>query len=82
MKPLEFSIDNCADLIDDARRRKLAQDAREYADTGRVRTDWIVSGVYWNAVLSEHERIYWMDVYDKRMARIARMAERKITCLK
>ena len=74
MRVLEIHIDNCDEIISDQRRRLLGGEARKFADAGnRARTIWSMGGgTYWSHVVKQHERLYWLDCYFKRIARIKR----------
>ena len=72
MRPLEIHLDNCNELLSDERRRLLSKDARHCADSGLPERLLNLSGNYFSRVLMEHERLYWMDVYERRLARIKR----------
>jgi hypothetical protein len=77
--PLTFSVANATELIPDARLREITAEAREYADAGRPPRDvWPAHGntTYWSGVLLEHERLVWLDTYERRVARIRRMGAR------
>jgi len=77
MIPLTISIENCNELLSDARRRILASEARKFADAGiPKRTRWRWPVVYWDCIVKEHEMIFWHDTYYKRLARLRRMKER------
>ena len=73
MIPLSFDIANCNDLITDERRRVLGSEARKFAEEGLApRTKWKWADNYWSNISKEHERIYWMDCYKRRLARLKR----------
>lgn len=73
MRPLEISLDNCNELLTDARRRILASEARKFADCGHPpRSRWRRPADYFAGILKLHEELFWLDAYRRRRARIAR----------
>lgn len=72
--PLTICLENCNELINDARRRILSSEARKFADGGiKPRRIWRKESTYFSGVIVEHEKLFWMDVYKRRLARIKRM---------
>lgn len=77
LKPLKISIENCNELLSDARRRKLGAHARAAAEAGSVEIPELRSAVtYFDGVVREHEILFWMDAYQKRRRRMERKARR------
>jgi hypothetical protein len=74
MIPLTVALENCNELLEDWRRRQLGTDAREYADKALAPRKWDARDTYFGRIITEHEQLYWMDCYKKRLARIGRMA--------
>ena len=75
MTPLTFSLKNALDILPDDYRRMLTAEAREFAKHGKdPRTDFGQAETYWVGVVNEHKRILWMDAYEKRKARLSRIA--------
>lgn len=76
MKPMSFSLENCNELIPDSRRRALSSEARKFADAGHpVRRVWPKEySTYWSYVVKEHEKLFWKDVYFRRVERLKRKA--------
>lgn len=73
MRPLEIHLDNCNELIGDARRRILSSEARKWADAGlKQRTKWREPSDYFLGIVKLHERLFWADVYKRRIERIRR----------
>jgi hypothetical protein len=71
---MTLSIENCNELIPDERRRVLSSEARKFAESGfPVRTRFKRGETYWDGLLKAHERLFWIDAYRRRVARIARM---------
>lgn len=74
MISLSISLENCNELISDARRRILSSEARKFAQAGiKQRTHFREPKSYFDGVLIEHERLFWLDAYKRRLARIKRM---------
>ena len=74
MVPLKIHLDNCNELINDARRRVLSSEARKWAEAGfKPRTKWREPDNYFLGIIALHEREYWMDAYRKRKSRLERM---------
>lgn len=71
MIPLKISIENCNELLPDERRRVLASEARKFADAGhRYRRVWRRNFTnVWHYVIKEHERLFWLHTYFKRIER-------------
>jgi len=77
MRSLTFCIENAIELLPDEVRRSLGAEAREFAEEGKEpRQDFGRGETYFDGVLAEHKRIFWVDSYNKRRARISRMAQR------
>ena len=80
MDALKITLDNCTELIDDARRRVLSSEARKFADGGarcRERFKLRGAGTIWGYVVQQHERLFWHDIYTRRIARLKRMANKE-----
>lgn len=74
MTPLSICLENCNELIPDWRRRVLSSEARKFADGGApARTRWRAGVSYFDEIIKQHERLFWVDVYRRRKARIKRM---------
>ena len=77
MRPLEIALENCDELIEDSRRKILGNEARLFAEKGLFpRKDWHVGQTYWESIIKDHEFLFWMDCYYKRLARIRRLNDR------
>lgn len=75
MKPLTFCVENALEILPDDYRRTLTAEARQYAEEGKgPRTDFGTPATYWGGVVNEHKRLLWMEAYEKRKARLARLA--------
>ena len=74
MKPGIFCVENALEILSDDYRRILTAEARQFAEEGRpARTDFGKADTYWCAVVNEHKRLLWLEAYEKRKARLARM---------
>lgn len=70
MKSLALDLENCNCLIPDARRRILASEARKFADNNiAARTRWPKRLLWYDRIITAHERLYWEDVFYNRKER-------------
>lgn len=78
MQTLTFSVENALEIIPDAERRVITTQAREHADKGLPAIEPVTTAsTYWGNVVDHHRHLLWIDTYDKRLKRLARMAEKK-----
>lgn len=77
MTPLQFTIENAIEILPDDLRRTLGSEARKFADAGfPPRRHWREARTIHEMMLYEHRRLFWMDAYMKRKARLKRMADK------
>lgn len=78
MKPGEFSLENAVEILPHELRQSLGAEARAFADSGADPKECFgEGGTHWDQVVREHQQIFWMDTYNRRRLRIARITERK-----
>lgn len=72
--PGVISLDNALAILPDEYRRTLTAEARSYAEAGKEpRGDFGQASTYWDAIVNDHKRLLWLDTYEKRKARMARV---------
>jgi hypothetical protein len=77
MKPGSFDLDTCKEMLGDSVCRRLEDDGRKSAESGRPRTHIQVAHepalTYADRVFSNMATIVWQAAYDKWRARLERM---------
>ena len=74
MKPQSFDEATCREIVGDARARVLEAEGRAWADAGAAAPPPPTTGTYWDQVRQEAEHRVRLAAYEKRRARLQRMA--------